>query len=378
MVLKVTFQLNFVKNERVVDCRIKSRGYLDRATELFNRVIEKGTKSIDEFIENAESEELFLDFKESSDRGCNSKLSKEDLSNFGVAVSGFGNSQGGIIIWGVRCKKKEDGSDVAYGKIPIENPKRFRSWLEGCVSGRTLPPHPTVRNYVMEAENNSGYIVSLISKSDHAPHQEIKTLNYYMRAGSSFVKVPHDILSGMFGRRPQPKVIQQNLVKPAFFENNNLKVELGILLRNNGVGIAKDVFLCADIISAPKDLYIHPLNTDEWNSKFLLGVSYTALGKQELRIPPTAKVVAMMMSAVINEKTARDIRIYANCGSDGGPTTYFELKSDRNPYIDAYNNLLHKNRKGESIKDDLYPFAKMFWGLQDVSDGPKITSDICL
>jgi hypothetical protein len=351
---------------------------MDRATDIFNNIVENGVKSIDEFIQNAESEELFLDFKESCDRGENSKLSKNDLSNFGVAISGFGNSQGGVIIWGVRCKKKDDGSDVAYRKIPLENPQRFRSWLEGAVSGRTIPPHPTVRSHVVEAGNNSGYVISLIPKSDHAPHQEIKSLNYYMRAGSSFVRVTHDILAGMFGRRPQPKEIQQYLVKPAIFEGHNLKMELGILLRNNGIGIAKNVFLCADIISAPQDLFIHELNKQEWNSKFLLGISYTALGKDELKLPPTSKTVAMMTNVLINEAVAKNVEIYANCGCDGGPTSYFEFKSDKNTYTEAYKSLIEKKRTGNLGADDLYSFSKIFWGLKDIPNRPKVTADIVI
>lgn len=33
------------------------------------------------------------------------------------------------------------------GKIKIDNPRRFKSWLEGAVSGLTLPPHPGVSHF---------------------------------------------------------------------------------------------------------------------------------------------------------------------------------------------------------------------------------------
>ncbi len=94
-----------------------------------------------------------------------------------------------------------------------------------------------------------------------------------------------------------------------------------------------------------------------------------------LKIPPAAKVVAMLMTVLINEKNIRDVRINANCGCDGGPTAYFELKSDKNIVLEAYKKLLQKRQKGESTTDDLYPFAKLFWGLETIPNGPIITSD---
>lgn len=35
-----------------------------------------------------------------------------------------------------------------------------------------------------------------------------------------------------------------------------------------------------------------------------------------------------MMNVLINESVAKNVEIYANCGSDGGPTSYFLSISD--------------------------------------------------
>ena len=114
---------------------------MDRAQELYKRLIANGENQIDEFIETRASEELFLDFKRSSDNGNALKLSPNDRSNLAKAISGFGNSSGGIIVWGVDCSPGADGADVARFKVPINNVKRFLGNLQGAVSGCTIPPH---------------------------------------------------------------------------------------------------------------------------------------------------------------------------------------------------------------------------------------------
>src|SRR5438045_2371206 len=113
---------------------------MDRAEELYQRIVEHGENAIDEFIANRVSEESFLDFKRSSDGGAKQKLSDNDRNNLARAISGFSNSEGGIIVWGVDCSKDFEGADVAKAKFPICNPKRFLSWMESAISGCTVPP----------------------------------------------------------------------------------------------------------------------------------------------------------------------------------------------------------------------------------------------
>ena len=105
-----------------------------RAEDIFEKIKKDGKQAIDEFIIDQKSEELFLEFKRSSDDGLGSKLSDLDREHLAKAISGFGNSEGGVIVWGIDCSKCKDYADVAHSKYPIQNVKRFVSWLEGIVS----------------------------------------------------------------------------------------------------------------------------------------------------------------------------------------------------------------------------------------------------
>jgi len=57
---------------------------------------------------------------------------------FPKAIGGFGNSEGGVIVWGIDCRNLPALGDIANAKFPIDNPSMFKSWLEGAVSGCTV------------------------------------------------------------------------------------------------------------------------------------------------------------------------------------------------------------------------------------------------
>jgi hypothetical protein len=54
---------------------------MERGTELFENVKNQGKKAIEEFIHTRKTEELFLDFKRSSDNGAGQRLNVNDRNN---------------------------------------------------------------------------------------------------------------------------------------------------------------------------------------------------------------------------------------------------------------------------------------------------------
>ena len=84
---------------------------MGRAEDLFDKILTEKEAAINNFIEEKKAEELFLDFKRSSDNGSGNKLSQNDRNNLAKAISGFGNSEGGMIVWGVDCSQDIDGAE---------------------------------------------------------------------------------------------------------------------------------------------------------------------------------------------------------------------------------------------------------------------------
>lgn len=91
---------------------------MGRAEDLFERLKQGGETAIDELIEQRQAEELFLDFKRSADGASGRRLHDNDRQNLARAISGFGNSEGGVIIWGVDCRERR-GIVTTIGHSPL-------------------------------------------------------------------------------------------------------------------------------------------------------------------------------------------------------------------------------------------------------------------
>jgi len=140
---------------------------------------------------------------------------------------------------------------TAKFEVILSNPSRFASLLQGVISGCTIPPHSKVENHIIQVERDKGFVVTLIPKSDYAPHQMLPNKQYYIRAGSDFVPTPHDVLAGMFGKRPQSHVYHQYLLGVPEHDGDSLKISLGLAIHNEGPGIAKDIFVVCTMERLP-------------------------------------------------------------------------------------------------------------------------------
>lgn len=263
---------------------------MGRAEDLFERISSSGEAAIDQFITDRQSEELFLDFKRSSDNGSGARLHDRDRDNLAKAISGFANSEGGVIVWGVDCRPNQELGDVAAAKTSVQNPRRFKSWLENAVSGLTLPPHPGVLHLAVEgAGDHLGFVATYIPKSHMAPHQCLRPPQYYMRAGSNFEPVPHGVLAGMFGRSPQPVIFHMWSAPPAELDQNGrAKFKIGLLLTNRSPVIARDVYLSVTVFppGGNSTIAVEFPDLQNWAGTQAFGCMTQILCKETFRLAP--------------------------------------------------------------------------------------------
>ena len=119
---------------------------MSRAEDIFQKLIYFGEEAIDDYIVNSQTEELFLDFKRADSTGKNGlALHKDDRRNLAKAISGFGNSEGGVLIWGVECSRSSEVGDVAQAKVKVQNVHRFLSWLENAMIFSMRPLHLSLK-----------------------------------------------------------------------------------------------------------------------------------------------------------------------------------------------------------------------------------------
>lgn len=315
---------------------------MGRAEDIYRRIVEGGVETIHGFVRDRESESLFLDFKRSRDGGVNGRLHDHDRNSLAKAISGFGNSEGGVIVWGVECSKKDKG-DVASELIPIGDVKRFVSLIEGAVSGCTLPPCSLVENKVVVNDSEDrGFVVTYVPKSNDAPHQVVGDYKYYMRAGSSFSPVPHGVLAGMFGRRPQANVsLGINVATPHDF-NAVISFSFVVSICNNGPGIAYDPYFNMEFIEMP------PTNELKINYKVasqeIWGVSnnmqsvVSAMSKYRFRMAPKSVCPVLDGEFHVLSKVTQGIAIAMQAGfGSSAPISNSWINSAEN-----LNSLIHE------------------------------------
>lgn len=168
---------------------------MSRAFELFERLRVGGIAALDELISDREPESLFVDFKQSPSQGSSKILAADDNKNLSRAISGFANASGGVVVWGVDCRRnKESGIEDAV-KAPLIDAKGFATKLQSAVSRTTIPPHPGVQIACIDDSETSGagYCVVYVPQSGVGPIRSLATNNYHVRAGSDFTYVPHDV-----------------------------------------------------------------------------------------------------------------------------------------------------------------------------------------
>jgi hypothetical protein len=213
---------------------------------LFNEIIKQGLIYIDDAISSKQVENYYLEFKstEKNDYTGERKLLTFDKKNYARAISAFGNSEGGVLIWGIKTGTAD--ADYADSKSPIRNVSKFLGLLEGFTSILTSPPHPKVENKIILEDqiNDIGYVATHINKSNRRPFQVIneKDFRYYIRAGSNSSPASDSFIRSLFGREPQPNVFftwgfDQNIQ----FNDNVIKLDVGFILHNGGENVAENI-----------------------------------------------------------------------------------------------------------------------------------------
>lgn len=118
---------------------------------------------IDGFVAARQEEHLSLDFKTVG--GPELKTSA-DKKNFAEVLSGFANSAGGIVIWGVATEKDGSGQDVATARKLIPAVAAFVNRLEEATPFSVTPCIAGVRHRAIEVAAGAGFAVTYIPESD--------------------------------------------------------------------------------------------------------------------------------------------------------------------------------------------------------------------
>ena len=210
---------------------------MDGLRSLYERIVADGVDGINRLIEEQIVESSTFDYKLAE-----SPMRADDRKSLAEALSGFANSDGGIIIWGVNCRKNEEGLDVPKNIEPINGLKRFECSLNDLSSQVVSPGVIGVEHQVIHTgeDKDVGCAVTYVRKSEGEPHMAIASGQhcFFYRSGGSFLRMEAFMVADRYGRRPQPRL--EILCEIVNLATLYYKPPVGVRfsLRNTGLGIA--------------------------------------------------------------------------------------------------------------------------------------------
>jgi len=147
-------------------------------------------------------EDLHLDFKTLNTDPFDGRDDRRSLAR---CISGFANSDGGIVVWGVVARRNADGVDCAQDEQLIPDVDLACSRLQSLTGQAASPVPDGIVHRAVPAQGREGFLVTLIPLSDAGPHMaKLGENRYYKRSGDSFYPMEHFDLEDMFGRRKRP------------------------------------------------------------------------------------------------------------------------------------------------------------------------------
>lgn len=323
---------------------------MSRAEDIFQKLIYFGEDAIDDFIVNLQTEELFLDFKQAVSTGKNgTSLHKDDRKNLAKGISGFGNSEGGVIVWGVECSRDCDIGDVAKAKVKVKNVHRFLSWLENAISGCTIPSHNRVHNHIISVDKNGdGFVATYIPKSELAPLMTTMGNNIYIRSGSNNVPAPYSVIAGMFGKRPQPNVeliiadknlevldnAVEDMVYPPSLDNppeKYLRLSFSICGENDSNVIARELYLsCSSTGKGGEYNKVRFSNYNQMDSIPGIEGQLNLITRPDLRLPPRGVIRFANVTIILSPYSEEDFLMDGVIGADHAAPKDFRVYIPKN------------------------------------------------
>lgn len=209
--------------------------------DYFNKI---DISEIDRMVDEGQEENVHLEFKTTVHPIFNNDNREFDKKNLSEVISGFANSNGGIVIWGVKAKKNKNNQDIADQKKPILELTRFLNSLNRLEGQAVTPIVSGIIHRKILVGDDEGFVKTYIPPSDNAPHMaNYSSKHYYKRSGDSFYICEHYDIRDMFQRRQYAElellVKDKTEIDESILRGTIIRFEKVISMVNKGRNIAR-------------------------------------------------------------------------------------------------------------------------------------------
>lgn len=283
--------------------------------------------AINAYLAAGQEEHVSLEFKLINDPELGNRVDRRHLA---TVMSGFANSSGGLVVWGIEARKNAQDVDCAVGVRHIDRLGRFITRLNELTGEATKPSIDGVRHKPILDGNDRGFAVTLVPESESGPYMaKLGEDRYYKRSGDAFYRMEHYDLEDMFGRRKKPKL---DLTARVVGRGARTSIILGI--ENTGRGTARAPYLAFNV-TAPFGPSMFGLdgNTNDGLPKLHFG--------QRLKYRYGASGDFVIHSNTIHEVTALNLGMNAppDAIPDDDIVVEFEISAEDSQMVKGTRNL---------------------------------------
>lgn len=201
------------------------------------------------------AETEWLEFK----HGMNVEFEEPAIKQkWSEVLSGFANTQGGVLIWGVTADcDPVTRIDAASGIALAPNVHRLRSRLMELHLPATDPPVQGVEVEAIEdpSQPGRGFVICYVPESAARPHRaEFASRQFYIRAGDDFTVASVSLLRLLFFPQARARLVPRVTIR-----HIQSAVVFDFSLKNRGTATASDVLIviAAERLHGTIDHYEH-------------------------------------------------------------------------------------------------------------------------
>ncbi len=196
---------------------------------------------LQQMIDDGESEGLHLECKAPTVP----RVTRDLRVHLAKAASGFGNTAGGVVIWGISTTRHgHSGLDILSQLEPVGSCARFDREIRRALPTVTTPAMVSAQTKVIKRRKSDtrGVVVAHIPRTQGDPLQSTQDNLFYFRTGDQFSVAPYEMIKRLFSATATPDL------KPLFVsrltsleEHGSWKLPIGV--ENLSSAVARDAVI---------------------------------------------------------------------------------------------------------------------------------------